>query len=281
MSTDLAKAWINRTFETMQPSYRQSVVPIFAGSEVRASVAGTGTLFRIDDARFLVTAAHVVDARSDHTDLFLTSGVKGEKGIPLPDGGFKVPDPHDIAVVKLSDETVKSLGPRRFLCLADVDLTAKPVKPGYFHVFGYPLDSSRYEYSRAVVSLNPFLQLTKLYQGETLTLENYDPDHHMVLRVERMHAVSTDGEPASIPGSLAGISGSSLWQIHRQGEDPVTWSEGRARVVAVQTSQYKRSDAFLVRGTYWIWALKIIKEGWPELAPSIQVGLNSQLVPRL
>ena len=76
-----AVAFAKRMDQAVQPHFHKSVVAIVANTpEGKTVQQGTGTLFRVANTSFLVTASHVVH-RKEERDIFLFTG--GPTGEPV------------------------------------------------------------------------------------------------------------------------------------------------------------------------------------------------------
>lgn len=75
------RAFIERMGETLLPLFTKCVIPIFGEQNGAAIQCGTGTLFRVADVSFLVTASHVADIKTKHgIRLYISDGSPGLTG---------------------------------------------------------------------------------------------------------------------------------------------------------------------------------------------------------
>lgn len=284
--------FVARAYHAMVPLWRRSVLPIFVGAYDQGAVQGTGTLFRIEREHFLVTAAHVLEDVPDGFSLCVADEPDGSAPLVLPREVWTVRDKAiDVAVWPLDAEFVRALPNREFLTLTSVELSPGPLRNGLFYIRGYP---SRMAVKTPLrLHVEPFSYASLLHRPED-KLPNYDPNRHVLLRVEREGNVSTEGEPVIMPrhidDALEGISGSSMWQLIRpprawptwtlerarevSKESLANWTPDEARVVAVQTHVYGVSR--YVKGTRWQAALAIILNHHPDLDRVVRLHMASR-----
>jgi hypothetical protein len=275
----VARPLIERIATALMLVLRESVTPIAVIRGEQTIQWGTGTFFRVADESFLVTASHVWEqAVRQHVEkdlhIFDVAG-RREEGFslrPVPFVGriYRAPDPLDVAIVRLPQETVKELQGCRFLRLSEV--SPRPRVPGRCWVFGYPLEvvQDSPENSRFVFN---HLFLSAPVCEPPPALDNYDPHLHFLLDAARDDIWQPDGTPATLPHRLNGISGCSIWQTEwPKGGSADSWDPQSTRVVGVQTSYYRESS--LVKATPWGVVAHILYEARPDLRPAIELNLG-------
>jgi hypothetical protein len=251
--------------------FAKSVVPIFGSTGDGMTAEGTGTLFQIADARFLVTATHVLEFMADHPDeqsLYTTDFGAGPP-VPLL-GHFAGRDqrPLDVAAVRLADETVASLPRRTFLRFSDVFLGSTPDEWPFF-VHGYPVALLKRGVNGAPTAPTALTIPTSKYRGTTGHLGDSEPGIHLFLNLPDANLSDGVNMDVRMP-ELKGVSGCSIWA------GLPTAATGTARfdavkVVAVQTGVFHRAGA--IKGTLWTGALMLIGQRWPDLRPAIDVNI--------
>ena len=247
---------------------------------------GTGTLFRVADQSFLVTAAHVIkEAHKIDRGLCITASndsfvqvhgnwlcsEKGQYGTSS--------DPFDIAVLPLDSNIVAKLTDYTFLRLHDVNFVEN-LSRGIFCLCGYPtLLSSPSINNNTNLVLKPFQYATYAYEGLTDALSDYQARFHLLLSANQSDSTDINGRPfsftgrsgnlAQFPKDLGGISGCSVWIIGNRDEPPENWIEGRPKIVAVQTGVYHRPQ--IIKATRWIAVSTLLHEAFPELRPAMDL----------
>ena len=273
--------------------FHGSIVPIIAldGSQIErkgklhivhgpvAMSFGTGTLFRCGDLSFLVTASHVVnEAEQRKLDLEIPARDDPSAHIPLLGQYLDTPAPYDIAICKLSEETIAKLSGYTFQQIEQVNLRDE-ISPGWFYVHGYPSELTGISSDMTKLFLEPFSYRTCLYDGPTNTFDGYDPSWHVLVSISRDHSSHSDDETdAIIPKSLGGISGSSIWQGYAADyQFADKWTSDDASLVAVQTGVYYRQGDVVVRGTRWSGVVANLLAFYPTLRPTLVPHLPASL----
>jgi hypothetical protein len=258
----------------------KSTVVIVRAQKPDAIQLGTGTLFRIADKSFVITAAHVIRTASD---LNQTLGIGGagmnfvalsETAICSNDtrAGF-TQDSFDVAVVPLTSEQVSRLEESTFLRLDDVSFS--PVdKNNFVSIFGFPhIWSTQSTEQQPMMTSKAFQFTTDVYSGPTSGLSNYSEQYHLLLNANREHVYdekgtptqfqTLDGQPAMFPQHVGGISGCSVWRIGDGNKPPTEWDADQPKLIAVQTGVYPQRH--IIKSTRWIAVCTLFHEAFPEL----------------
>lgn len=241
---------------------------------------GTGTLFKIADRHFVVTAGHVLDdaAKNDATlaiggsdGRFVVVGGGWIKSAPAEAG-----DLYDIAVHVLSEPAVARLSGAAFLRLSDVSFDSFS-NHRFFALFGFPQiwatpsDKPSDEMKFKALQFSTFK-----YSGTTSGLQGYDPTVHLLLDAQDERVFDESGADmefrlrqgirASFPGDLEGISGCSVWKLGSEASVH-DWKPEDARLVAVQTGVYRERK--VIKATRWAAVTTLIHQAYPELRPAL------------
>jgi len=227
---------------------------------------GTGTLLKIADQCFLVTAAHVhQDALRYRCDLHISA----ENGALIAFDGMvhSANNQFDVAAWELSDKIEAEMKGHDFRSLAEIDLSGTPLESGWYLVFGYPCILARSDAKTRTVRIAALSYATVPYAGSTNSLVGYEPEFHLLLRAPREDNVSADGTDLRLPEHLNGISGSSIWRIAMDESYETALVADTARVVAVQTGCYRETQ--LIKGTRWRAVLALLWKSRPDLRPAI------------
>jgi hypothetical protein len=247
---------------------------------------GTGTLFRVADESFIVTAAHVIkEAYKLDKGLCVTASnesfvrVHGN-WICSSEGQYGTAgDPFDIAVLQLDSNTVERLKDNFFLRLDDV-IFDEDLSKGIFCLFGFPSLLSRASVNvDTKLILTPFQYATYSYEGPTDMLSEYQNRFHLLLsanpnettdiRGRHFAFANRDGNRLQFPADLGGISGCSVWMVATRDIQEEDWSKKRVGVVAVQTSVYSRSQ--IIKSTRWVAVSTLLHEAFPQLRPALSL----------
>ncbi len=239
---------------------------------------GTGTLLKIADDSFLVTAAHVATYA---TKLKKSLCIGINNGFIQLNGDWCLSTestPHDIAVLRLPADMASKLVDIPHIRLHDVDFDSDLSK-GVFCLLGYParlaIPSTT---DHTTMNITPFQFLTYAYDGETDMLSGYQQKYHVLLSAQA-GGVDNDGKPVifadrngnslSFPKDLGGISGCSIWKIGQYNKPLSDWKSYRPKIVAVQTSVY--SDAQIIKGTRWAAVSSLLYKAFPDLRQALKL----------
>lgn len=240
---------------------------------------GTGTLLKIADDSFLITAAHV-PIRAKELSKSLCIGV-GNAFLPLyGDWCFSSENtPYDIAALRLPIEVASKLGNTPHVRLQDIDFSTDLSK-GVFCLLGYPNRlSSPSTTENTTLNVTPFQYLTYAYKGETDNLAGYQQKYHLLLSAQDggtgnedklTKFVDRNGASLKVPKELGGISGCSVWKIGEYDKPLSEWKRYRPKIVAVQTGVY--SEAQIIKGTRWIAVSTLLYQAFPDLGEVLKLS---------
>lgn len=273
-----------RINDCIPPEAWESNVSIIIVLDKTLRQFGTGTLLRVADASFLVTAAHVIkEAYNLDKGLCITASngsfvqVHGNWMCSSEGQHETTEDPFDIAALQLDYNIVERLKDNLFLRLDDVNFE-EDLSNGIFCLFGYPSSLSQPSINADTkLILKPFQYATCPYGGQTDMLSGYQSRFHLLLGanpnettdINGRHLIfaSREGTRLQFPGDLGGISGCSVWMVGAQDVPVEDWS--KPRVVAVQTSVYSNSQ--IIKATRWVAVSTLLYEAFPELRPALSL----------
>jgi hypothetical protein len=239
---------------------------------------GTGTLLKIADDSFLVTAAHVATIANELRKS-LCIGINNDFIQLQGDWCLSSENtPYDIAALRLPVKIASKLVNVPHVRLNDVDFSTDLSK-GVFCLLGYPnrlsIPSTP---NRTTMNVTPFQFLTYAYEGETSTLGEYQKKYHLLLVAQeggvdndgkRMNFVDRNGVSLKFPKDLGGISGCSIWKIGEYDRPLSEWKRYRPKIVAVQTSVY--SDTQVIKATRWIAVSTLLYKAYPDLRQALRL----------
>lgn len=277
---------INETAIAQIPSCAwDCTVPIVIAYEGVVHHFGTGTLFRVADHFFLVTAGHVIKKACE---LGKTLGIGGSddghfialsgETLVSSEGQYGTTgDPFDIALHRFSSDAVARLAKKRFLLLDDIEFDPQSATAVYT-IFGFPaVWSSPSKSVDESVTYKALQYTTYRYDRDTSVLNQYQERFHLLLNGQLDQATNEDATPVefrnrdgklvAFPHDLDGISGCSVWRIGDLVTPLDKWAVDRSRLVAVQTGVYDAQRA--IKTTRWIAVSTLIHEAFPELRPAM------------
>lgn len=273
-----AAEFLSLVRDELGPTLHRSTVPILSqrdGGRAGATVvAASGILIAVDDARFLVTAAHVLALKRVHgavlcvpTSPGVCEDLGGEIAYPTP----PLDDAADIGVLRLTvamAKKIESLG-AVFLRLA----VAEPVDParlpdGGYVVYGYPSDGAATGRDGEIKPIPHYLGCIP-YRGDTTIFDKYDPECQALLSLRR-HEVRNQhtGQFESFP-EPHGMSGCGVWWAYAPRDATNGWKPEYARLVGIQSAWY--DDSALVFIPIQV-ARDLIARGWPDLSPAVGIA---------
>jgi len=232
---------------------------------------GSGILIRLHDRSFLITASHVAERGSGYS-LYL----RGQSDRPAPLGGRLLLttvrpgdefDYHDIAVWELSEETLSALEGSVFL-RQDAFETGEELADDFYFLTGFPasLASKSGKGDEHRIILTPFTYIAMQFRGDRSNLLGYLNGLHLLLG--KTNPLELSGEIGGWPESLGGISGCAVWRAHTA---EGVWSEGSARLAAIQTGVY--FGGAIIKATPLSSAMSVIFDCYPELRRVLGISL--------
>jgi hypothetical protein len=256
----------------LQERAGRSVVPMLLLPPKRpARHLGCGVLFKIDAHRFVLTAAHVIDA-FDRQPIHLggdgtTVGVAGRIITNVAALRSRDLDPIDIAVIRLTEDFIEPPG-TRFLSLADLNTRSWMRPDPNCYVFGY---------SHAKTKVNaPAREL----RGESTRIETvrerveilndaaYSDDLNIAFALDRDAMDNATGRTVKMP-KPDGMSGCAIWSY--DADAPLFASD--ARLVGIFT-EYRHSARMGV-GSNVGCHLQLLRTKWPEFSDLIPSSVAS------
>lgn len=250
-----------------------STVPIMILHGETLRQHGTGTLLRIADAFFLVTAAHVLTEAANH-NAKITVGAAGHIH-PLQIAGqahVAADDSLDVAIWRLSNDSVKFLSNNTFLHLSDI-FPPDEFDDDFYFVCGFPTESSTTATQPDdVAQIAPLQFCTYKYEGDGGNLEGYNAEYHVLLNANRQYLTRGSGAARDFPNKVFGLSGCPIWKARAMGVPQDQWKPGQAKLVAVQTSAYPKEPMHkILKGTTWKAVSSLIAEVYSDLKPSFGI----------
>lgn len=220
--------WALHNPDMLRRNILKYTVPFAGFQDAEPKHQGSGVLFKIADAHFVLTASHVVEPAKNKykIPIFIGAGSNDTPGISLV--GLRImvlDDPHDLAVIELRPDDAKEVAKtHRFLNLAQCDFSPSyhPGQP--FLLVGFPHVQSQFDPEKKILSVEPFAHVTWLYhvdrQGIPGTI--YQEALHLLFDYSDS-LMDNQGNPLPLPAPQ-GISGCGIWRIARQGGAPDVWS---------------------------------------------------------
>ncbi|TWU22978.1 hypothetical protein Pla52o_25120 [Novipirellula galeiformis] len=244
-------AFRKKVFCAAEDSIGLFTLPISHHENGKLQEIRTGFLLRLGDMRFLITAGHDMrehyEAGKPPYAVFPDEKIQPALILAEDPGFLTTKDSReDLTVVRLRDETVKSLeGHYDFCRLDQIDahhISQRP--PSLYLLYGYPVARIQKDANDKLVA-NTWKYLTIPYQHEIPEIANENPEYHEFYSYDRVTR-SDEGvqvDPNGLSG--CGIYFCGMPQTHQP------FSHEYFRLVAVQTSwnrtrQYVKSTSVRV-----------------------------------
>jgi len=251
-------------FTALQSFMLRSTVPIMAEIVDKKPIPqGTGTLFRLNERHFIVTAKHIFKSDYDSlSSLAIPDGLTGTSFTRIIDAQYTRPsaDAFDVAVVEITNrDSVEAIKHNwNFLTLDNVQFDP-PRTPVW--IVGFPEDADWLDQTK------PFMikSITVVTELLTTVPPDAEPPVHIGLDLfflydKHAHVLDRGLEPTP---ELFGVSGASIWELSGQPQNGELWlPEKFAKAVAVQSS-FRHSK--YIRGKSWLAVAKMLAKMDDEL----------------
>jgi hypothetical protein len=264
-------------FTALQKFMLRSTVPVMVEIEEKKPLPqGTGTLFRINDRHFIITARHVFESKVELlSHLALPDDLEGKGFTRILNAVNTVPkdDIFDVAAIEITNQaSVEAIKQNwNFLTLDNVRL-APPTTPVW--VVGYPEGKTRFEEHTGKLIIEPVTIVTELLP--IVPIEAEPPVHQgldLFFLYEKTAQVA--GRGIEETPKMLGVSGASIWELIGQPPKGELWVPERfVKSVAVQSS-YRHSK--YLRGKSWLAVAKLLAKIDSELKEAIFA--NTGIIP--
>jgi hypothetical protein len=262
----------------IQQFIAEFTIPIMYEFAAADGILGTGTLFKISDRYFIVTAAHLFDAAEFRREF--REEFNPEK-LACPDQRSRVPErpttfgncnlcstaqtdfDHDAAFIELkSPEKIERLS--RHWTFLTLDQAGKPTDEELFFLAGYPValvtyGPDRYSGPLAVIRTN------RLPNPPEDAIEPIDLRYDLFFKYSTKAKLGTTDDTIESPG-LRGASGGSICQLVLT-EEPLWMPSKAIRIVAIQSSAWGGRTWF--RAKSWLGVAELLRRTDSQLADEI------------
>ena len=209
----------------MKPNFESinAISPIYAASDrERPNLIGTGTLLDFGQARFLVTAAHVLDEyKQNQVALYIaTAGPLLELPQPfhttvVPPSGKRDDDRLDFAFVRLPDSLADAVAKGRFFLPFSLIDANDRLKPRARYMFtGFPGSREKTHYGEKKVRPQRFSFTGETVLPQRMLALGIAAETHIAVEFDREQAFDEQGQRACFP-QAKGMSGGAVWRGDR------------------------------------------------------------------
>jgi hypothetical protein len=242
---------------------------------------GTGTLLRVGERHFLVTAAHViVDAEKKGAILSIADHVLQNNCpvIPLVQlQVWMVRKEFDLALIELPQAILDKMPNRRCVSTLHFDRNP-PTEHDSFYICGYPSEMSNPLHPGGIIQYA--INFSTVRIEAPANAPNFDPEVHLMFDPPDGTEIADDGAP--MPELLGGISGCPVWRAH-SGEPPDKWNSDMIKISAFQTGVcHKQRDEPRtgkltgIKATTWRVITEILWNQFADLRPALNLFLPSR-----
>jgi hypothetical protein len=237
---DLSEVW--------EPYLRRpaaSVCPVFRKTRAGLEQFGSGTLIRIADVHFLLTAAHVTDeklplllpAKQGFTELYGSFA-----GSSLPDSGSRKEDQYDIAYVRMDTELVARLHDDfLFLNERDCDTFDEAVAREAYTIIGWPARRAR---KSANIRVSSILYVSgDGVADHRFELLNCNRRHHLLVQHRRKRSVQYSTMRRSQLPHPEGMSGGGVFAWSK--DLPKLSALAQPKLVGLVTEYHQQQNVFI------------------------------------
>ena len=198
---------------------------------------GTGVFIDVDGHKFMITAAHVIE--NYYHEIYIPVGgidllaPGGETIYTSSSAGYEKND-IDVAIFKLSDDTVSKLPPiYEFLTQNQLGINHSFKDLPLYSAVGYPTSQSKLKFREDVFRVKPFFYTTMPHHKADLYEKLVRTRHsNIILEFDQNRVFNVAKQAFSTGPSAHGMSGCGLWF-----SDPIQISRGQnfKRLVAIMT----------------------------------------------
>jgi hypothetical protein len=262
------------------PAFDQCVCPLWVLERGKPDLIGSGTLLRVEQTKFLITAAHVIDCALNQALLVGNSSgfrqIGGFGKLTLPVSGSRQADRNDTAVIELDEDTASFIEDAKALLpirCADANDSFSPGKPYAF--FGYPWRKVRSVKSRTLFE-------SRIYKFQSGSVAEIDyaslglcPHKHIAVEFDLKRVVDGNGRAIVAPNP-EGMSGGPVWSfIPVDLDGQKMWTR---RLVGIAIEYRLKTRTFI--GVRINAALECIRMTFPNLSPCIPANPELAVICR-
>lgn len=230
---------------------------------------GSATLVRLGEARFLVTAAHVLDLRHKRQ----LAAVAGPGLIPVggevtrvfsPLAPSPAEDPVDIGIVRLGGASWFQLPESAFAGWFELDHSASPISRNSHLVIGYPCTKQRGLLKGHELSAYAYRVSGLESPEDTYKIVRADPQTSLLIGFEKRRTWGPGGRVTA--PDLQGMSGGGIWRFGRY----LTYATEPARLSAVIVEWHRTGRHKYVMGTRIRPIIAAIADRYPDVKEFVE-----------
>ncbi len=240
------------------------VFPILTGDDARPAILGTSVYCAVDRFRYLITAAHVLDACPNHCIEFpagvCPSPTTGEVvSSNLPESGNRNDDKVDVAVVRLTSQqaaAIEAIGAQP-IRIETRGVDDKAADADEYVFTGYPSSRNRINRARQLIDPDTVSAVGRSATLAELASLDCEPPFHIAALYDRQNSVRNGVR--GIGPEAWGMSGGAIWKHDR--------ATGECILVGIGTD-WNVDRRFLI-GTRIGAAVALMRAVFPETLPHL------------
>jgi hypothetical protein len=187
---------------------------------------GSGVFVEVGEEKFLFTAAHVTDDKEDEIYVGIGEHEVLKLGGDLTRNqapGHRDDDKIDIAIMKLSDETIQKLGNQYdFIKQGELGINHELKNLPMYQSVGFPATKSKFNRYKNELKSKPFLYTTMPAETKLYEELKCEPYSNIIVHYDKNNVKDYKTNQTTTGPDPFGISGSGLWhtptQVKAEGE---------------------------------------------------------------
>lgn len=229
----------------------------------KAKAIGSGVFINIDNNKYLVSAAHVLEPefidRMTIPNGEILIDIQGVLVVTeIPNGGEREDDKIDLGIVKLTEDCAREIEKRfRFLTITDIDLEHVELKSHQYMFCGYPVETTVVKNMEMIINPIPLKVRTKIVRKEFKKVPTYTAGSKWILGFDRSRQINISKQQVESPPHPKGVSGAGLWSIPVNPNIPIEDTD--LKLVGIMTDYFEQGD-HVVCATNILLVLEVIKK---------------------
>lgn len=264
----------------MQCNGGLAIVPIFTESEddpTLPDLLGSGVMMQFGGKYFLLTAAHVLEAKRPESSLLIPSRsdkmvvISGPGMVSAAPGRNRKHDRFDCAWIEINPETAAEIShAHKFLGPEDIAADDASSTGDHYCLSGYPVSRSRFDATRdairvTLLNFNGYAATEKTYRKSKT-----NPITHVAVQYSKGKSTNTHGVMTR-NDNPHGLSGGALWKW-------VCLPDGKTelRFLVGIIVEWDASNAVVI-GTKVAFLIESIRSKLPDLNPYLPISSTMEV----
>lgn len=248
-SSEEVAAILNERVEQHMARIAGVTSPVYFQTRSGASHVGSAVLLSVAGIKFVITAAHVVNA-SHQGELFIGAGttpvrIGGSKTTPkLATGASRDQDKNDIAIIALDEASAERFPETDFLTVQELAPLRTPHHEDYFLVAGYPESKQRLRLRENQIDTGLYPLVAVSQPASEYPLASVSPAENLLLGFNKKETWRRDVGRLTAPDPY-GMSGCGVWWL--EGYTSPALSPPRLDAIAIEWHRGRRKRILATR----------------------------------